>query len=267
MAILNTTPDSFSDGGSYYQSQSLSFDLCRRRIEQIVQEGAAIIDVGGESTRPGAQPIGIAEEMDRVLPLVEILQQYDVVVSVDTSSPELMLEAAKLGAGLINDIRALQKDGALEAAAASQLPVCLMHMQGDPTTMQVQPEYKDVVNDVVEFFQQRIAACEKVGISSDKLLLDPGFGFGKNLQHNRKLMQHLAEFQSFKIPLLVGVSRKRMLGDILAGRPVDDRVTASAAMALLAVQRGAWIVRVHDVKETADVLKVLQFIEQEGNNE
>lgn len=262
MAVLNTTPDSFSDGGSYYQSQQLNFDLCRRRVEQMLAEGASIIDVGGESTRPGAKAITLAEEMDRVLPILEFLQDCDVVASVDTSSPELMREAAKLGAGLINDIRALQKPQALQAAAETGLPVCLMHMQGEPGTMQNNPHYDNVLAEVSEFFQQRIAACLEAGIKKENILLDPGFGFGKNLQHNRELMQGLQQLQSFEMPLLVGVSRKSMLGEILSGRTVEDRVVASVAMAMLAVQRGAWIARVHDVKETTDALKVLQFIEQ-----
>lgn len=261
MAILNTTPDSFSDGGSYYQSQQLNFDLCRRRIEQMLAEGASIIDVGGESTRPGAKAITLAEEMDRVLPVLEFLKGSDAVASVDTSSPELMREAAKLGAGLINDIRALQAPHALQAAAETGLPVCLMHMQGEPSTMQNNPCYQDVLGEVTEFFQQRVAACVAAGIKKENILLDPGFGFGKSLQHNRELMQNLAQLKKLTMPLLVGVSRKRMLGEILSGRAVEDRVVASAAMAMLAVQRGAWIVRVHDVKETADALSVLQFAE------
>lgn len=259
MAIVNTTPDSFSDGGSYYQAQSLDMDLCRRRIDQAIAEGASIIDIGGESTRPGAQAISLAEEMDRVLPAVEYLSDANVVVSVDTSAPELMREAAKLGAGLINDIRALTRPHALEIAADLDLPVCLMHMQGEPGTMQNNPQYNDVCADVVRFFQQRIAVCEQAGIKKEHILLDPGFGFGKNLMHNQQLMQNLQRLAVGGLALLVGVSRKRMLGEILSGRDVSDRVTASAAMAMLAVQKGAWIVRVHDVKETSDALKVLQF--------
>lgn len=259
MAIVNTTPDSFSDGGSYYQAQSLDMDLCRRRIDQAIAEGASIIDIGGESTRPGAQAISLAEEMDRVLPAAEYLSDANVVVSVDTSSPELMREAAKLGAGLINDIRALTRPHTLETAADLDLPVCLMHMQGEPGTMQNNPQYNDVCADVVRFFQQRIAAFEQAGIKKEHILLDPSFGFGKNLMHNQQLMQNLQQLAVDGLALLVGVSRKRMLGEILSGRDVSDRVTASAAMAMLAVQKGAWIVRVHDVKETSDALKVLQF--------
>ncbi|PIE37681.1 MAG: dihydropteroate synthase [Gammaproteobacteria bacterium] len=254
MGILNITPDSFADGGRFCSGDSVAVSAAAAQAELMVRQGASIIDIGGESTRPGAAPVSVQQEMDRVLPVLERLTGVlDAVISVDTSTPELMREAAKLGAGLLNDVRALTRPGALQAAADTGLPVCLMHMQGTPDTMQQAPEYDDVVADVRCFFGQRIAACEGAGISKQRLLLDPGFGFGKNINHNLTLLRHLAVLSDDGLPLLVGLSRKSMI-DHLLGRKVSERLAASIALAVLAVERGAAIVRVHDVQETADAV-------------
>jgi dihydropteroate synthase len=256
MGILNTTPDSFSDGGHCYQNGKFSLQLACSHARQMLVDGAAIIDVGGESTRPGAAPVSAQEELDRVVPLVEALvSDCNAVVSVDTSTPVVIKEAAAAGASLINDVRALCREGALAAAKASGLPVCLMHMQGEPQTMQVNPEYRDPVVDVCDFLQQRIAACRAVGIAPEQLLLDPGFGFGKTLDHNLALLRRLPELAALGYPVLVGLSRKSMLGTLLQ-REIDARLPGSLALALLAAQRGAAIIRVHDVAATADVLAV-----------
>ena len=254
MGVINTTPDSFSDGGTLYQRDQLDLEMALDRARQMVTSGATILDIGGESTRPGAAPVTAAEEMDRVLPLVEhIAAELDVVISVDTSNPALMREAAALGAGLINDVRALQREGALEAAAATGLPVCLMHMQGEPGSMQANPHYDDVVAEVSGFLQQRVQACEQAGITRDRLLLDPGFGFGKSVEHNLALLKDLPRLASTGLPLLVGLSRKSLIGKLL-GREVDERLPASLALAVLAAERGAAIIRTHDVRETSDAL-------------
>lgn len=255
MGILNVTPDSFSDGGKYN-----SLDNALRQAETMVSAGASFIDVGGESTRPGAKEVSLQEEMDRVLPVVEQLAgQLDVVVSVDSSSPELLSEAASLGMGLINDVRALQRDGALQVAANVDLPVCLMHMQGSPQTMQDNPNYQDAVSDVADFFHQRIGACIEAGINKEKLILDPGFGFGKTLTHNLMLLKRLKDFESFDLPLLVGISRKSMLG-ALTEKNVDERLSASLSAAVISVLHGANIIRVHDVSETIDAIKIAQAV-------
>lgn len=260
MGILNTTPDSFSDGGRYYTNNQLSLDLVIRRAEQMLQEGAKIIDVGGESTRPGAPAVSEQEELDRVIPVVEaIVNQLGALVSVDTSTARVITESAKSGAGLINDVRALQRPGALEAAVAARLPVCLMHMQGEPDTMQNNPSYDDVVAQVLSFLQARTAACLAAGIAQDQILLDPGFGFGKTLAHNLALLRRLPEIARIGYPVLVGMSRKSMVAQLL-GRPVDQRLAGSLALAMLAAERGAAIIRVHDVAPTADVLKVLAAV-------
>ncbi len=260
MGILNTTPDSFSDGGSLFQGQNVSLDKVLFKAEAMVRDGAAILDVGGESTRPGAAPVTLEEEMSRVIPVVEAInRELDVVVSVDTSSASLIKEAVGAGAGMINDVRALQSPGALSAAADSGLPVCLMHMQGKPVTMQVQPEYKGVVEDVGEFLLRRVSACNEAGIASDQIILDPGFGFGKTLEHNLDLLRHLEAFVSTGMPVLVGFSRKSMIGNVL-GRDVDKRLAGSLALALLSVQSGARIVRVHDVAETSDVINMYRAV-------
>lgn len=260
MGILNTTPDSFSDGGSYYKNHRLSLDLAVRRAEQMLAEGAQIIDIGGESTRPGAPVVSEQEELERVVPVVEaVAGKLGALVSVDTSSAQVIRESARHGAGLINDVRALQRDGALAAAAAAGLPVCLMHMQGEPDTMQENPHYSDVVEQVSSFLQQRITDCLAAGIAREQILLDPGFGFGKTLAHNLALLQRLPEFARLGLPLLVGMSRKSMVAQLL-GRPVEQRLAGSLALALLAAERGASIIRVHDVAETVDVLKVLAAV-------
>lgn len=263
MGVVNVTPDSFSDGGTLFRSDQLDLDLALARAEQMVVAGAAILDIGGESTRPGAAPVGEAQEMDRVLPLVErISRELDVVISVDTSTPALMREAAQRGAGLINDVRALQRPGALEAAAATGLPVCLMHMQGDPGSMQTAPQYHDVVADVAEFLRQRIAACEMAGIARQKLVLDPGFGFGKTVAHNLALLNGLPLLADAGLPLLVGLSRKSLIGKLI-GREVDERLPASLALAVLAAERGAAIIRTHDVAETSDALAMFSALTEQ----
>ena len=261
MGVLNTTPDSFSDGGIVYSDDMLDVDSAVAAAEAMVAAGAAIIDVGGESTRPGAQPVSLQVEMDRVLPVVERLAgSVDAVISVDTSSPEVMLEAAARGAGMLNDVRALTRSGALQAAKETGLPVCLMHMQGSPASMQSAPRYADVVEEVLTFLRQRVVASEQAGISRDRLLLDPGFGFGKSVAHNLQLLAGLARLGEDGMPLLVGLSRKSLIG-YLTGREVHERMPASIALALLAAQRGASILRVHDVAETADALAMLNALE------
>lgn len=256
MGILNVTPDSFSDGGRFAMR-----DAALRHAESMVLAGAALIDVGGESTRPGAQVVSVAEELARVAPVVEaIAAELDVIVSVDTSTPEVITESAKLGAGLINDVRSLQRDGALQAAAATGLPVCLMHMRGEPTTMQQNPQYDDVLGAVADFLRERLAICEAAGISAERVVLDPGFGFAKTLEHNLSLFRRMPALQVFGLPLLVGVSRKSMIGAVL-GREVDGRLYGSLALAALAVAKGASILRVHDVAETVDVVRMVAAVE------
>ncbi|MFD1215604.1 dihydropteroate synthase [Microbulbifer celer] len=261
MGILNTTPDSFSDGGSYYAQGGLDLELALRRAEQICSEGGAIIDIGGESTRPGAATVTEQQELERVVPVVEaIAQRLDVVISVDTSTPAVMRESASAGAGLINDVRALKRDGALETAAETGLPVCVMHMQGEPGSMQSNPEYTDVVAEVRAFLDERLAACIAAGIPRERVIYDPGFGFGKNDEHNLTLLRRQRELAPEDIPLLVGMSRKSMIGRLL-DRPVDERLPGSLALAMLSAQRGAGIIRVHDVAETVDVLKLQQMVD------
>lgn len=256
MGILNVTPDSFSDGGRYN-----TLEAALQRAIEMHSAGASLIDIGGESTRPGAAKVGVQQELDRVAPLVELIaRECDVVVSVDTSSPEVMTETARLGAGLINDVRALQREGALAAATATGLPVCLMHMRGEPQTMQDEPHYADVAAEVAEFLQARVAACVQAGISTDRIILDPGFGFAKNTQHNYELFKRLPELLNLQYPLLVGVSRKSMIGHIL-NQPVDQRLYGSLALAVMALERGAKILRVHDVEQTMDVLKIFNAVQ------
>jgi len=264
MGVLNTTPDSFSDGGSYYAAGSLDLSLVLRRAEQMLGEGAAILDVGGESTRPGACPVSEQEELDRVIPVVEaICSHFGAIVSVDTSTPAVMHIAAEAGAGLINDVRALERPGALEAAAQTGLPVCLMHMQGQPGSMQKAPSYMNVVEEVAAYLEQRVAACEGQGIVRERLILDPGFGFGKTDEHNLALLRGLSQLASFNMPILAGLSRKSMIGRLLQ-REVDKRLPGSLALAMMAAQRGANILRVHDVAETVDVLRLQQMIDCEN---
>lgn len=260
MGILNITPDSFSDGGSYYQTGYLSLDLVLKRAEQMLAEGADILDVGGESTRPGATIVSEQEELDRVIPVVEALvEKLGAVVSVDTSTASVIRESAQKGAGIINDVRALMREGALIAAAETGLPICLMHMQGHPQTMQNAPRYEDVVAEVIDFLQLRINACLAAGITKERILVDPGFGFGKTLAHNLALLARLSELAVLESPVLVGLSRKSMLGQLL-NRGVDERLPGSLALALAAAERGAAIIRVHDVAATKDVLSVYSAV-------
>lgn len=265
MAVLNVTPDSFSDGGNYFIRQKLDVGLCCQQVEKMLAQGATIIDVGGESTRPGAVPVSVDEEMDRVMPVIQAIRQYDAVISLDSSSPQVMAEAAKSGIGLINDVRALQREGALSVAVENNLPVCLMHMQGQPMSMQEKPEYNDVFDEVSGFFAQRITACVAAGIVKKNLLIDPGFGFGKTLEHNIKLLSGLARFRQLGVPLLVGLSRKSMISQLLGNKPVDQRLAGSLALAVIAVEQGAWIVRAHDIKETVDVVKIASEIMRAKN--
>ncbi|MBB3167556.1 dihydropteroate synthase [Simiduia aestuariiviva] len=258
MGIINITPDSFSDGGRFYTS-NLQLDRVVDEAAKMVAAGATFLDVGGESTRPGAASVTEQEELERVIPVIETLaSRFPAIVSVDTSRANVMVAAAKAGATLINDVRALTEPGALAAAASVGLPVCLMHMQGNPQTMQAAPTYSDVVVDVQHFLRDRMQACIDAGIGSDSILLDPGFGFGKSLEHNLALFRALPEFSAIA-PVLVGVSRKTMVGAI-CDKPVDGRLAGSLGLALLAAQSGAAILRVHDVAETCDLLKVLRAV-------
>ncbi|MGI0118351.1 dihydropteroate synthase [Zooshikella sp. RANM57] len=256
MGILNVTPDSFSDGGQYCR-----LDKALQHAERMIDAGASIIDIGGESTRPGADSVTVQAELDRVLPVLSALKQrFDIVVSVDTSTPEVMREAAQLGAGLINDVRALNRDSALTVAADLTIPICLMHMLGEPATMQQFARYDDVVDEVIAYLQQRVDICIEHGIKKQRLLIDPGFGFSKTLDHNLLLLKHLSKLQQLELPLLVGLSRKRMIGDVL-GKPVSERLFGSLALAAWSVLHGAHIVRVHDVAETVDVIRMLNAIQ------
>ncbi|XCW72390.1 dihydropteroate synthase [Kosakonia cowanii] len=253
MGILNVTPDSFSDGGSHN-----TLIEAVKHANLMINAGATIVDIGGESTRPGAAEVSVEEELARVIPVVEaIAQRFEVWISVDTSKPEVIREAARAGAHIINDIRSLTEPGALEAAAQTGLPVCLMHMQGQPKTMQEAPKYEDVFTDVNRFFVENIARCERAGIAKEKLLLDPGFGFGKNLSHNYALLARLGEFHHFGMPLLVGMSRKTMIGQLLNVGPTE-RLSGSLACAVIAAMQGAQIIRVHDVKETVEAMRVVE---------
>lgn len=251
MGIVNVTPDSFADGGKHDTTE-----LAVAHAMTLAGQGADILDVGGESTRPGAKEVSVQEELDRVVPVIErLVRSTPLPVCVDTSKPEVMRAAVAAGAGMINDVFALRREGALDAAAELKVPVCLMHMQGEPATMQDDPRYEDVVADIHGFFTQRLFACEMAGIDRKKLLVDPGFGFGKKLEHNLRLLRQLTRFVELGVPVLAGLSRKGMIGD-LTGRPVDERLVGSTVAALIAVQNGAAIVRVHDVAATVDALAV-----------
>jgi len=259
MGILNVTPDSFSDGGHYALREA-----ALKRAEQMVAEGVDIIDIGGESTRPGAQPVNESDEIERVVPLIEVITaRFNIPVSVDTSKAGVISAAVAAGAAMINDVRALREPGALEAAVQAGVPVCLMHMQGEPRTMQSAPVYNNVTEDVYSFLKQRMDVCIAAGIPKERLLIDPGFGFGKSLAHNLTLLKELNRFKALGVPLLVGVSRKSMIGTIL-NKPVDDRLYGSLAAAALALWQGAAVIRVHDVAETVDVMKVCSAVMNEG---
>ncbi|MCP3848920.1 MAG: dihydropteroate synthase [Gammaproteobacteria bacterium] len=262
MGILNVTPDSFSDGGLF-----TNLDNALRQAETMALDGAQILDIGGESTRPGAKPVSSSEELERVIPIIEKLhQELDVIISIDTSKALVMTEAAKAGAGLINDVMALQDEGALEAAQATGLPVCLMHMKGKPRTMQVDPQYNDVVEEVTDFLLQRVEQCVQQGIAKEQIVIDPGFGFGKTLEHNISLFKHLNNFEKLGFPVLVGASRKTMIGQI-TGKEVNKRMAGSIALAAIAAAHkdascdaSPMIIRVHDVAETVDAIKVAQAL-------
>lgn len=262
MGILNLTPDSFSDGGSYQHLDSAVISALA-----MLKNGATIIDIGGESTRPGAPDVALEEELSRVIPVIKaIREKSDCIISIDTSKAEVMRQAVHAGADIINDVRALQEPNALATAAELGVPVCLMHMQGQPRTMQANPQYIDLINDIKQFFVERIAECEKAGITRDKIILDPGFGFGKTLAHNYQILKYIDEFKIMGCEVLAGLSRKSMIGNLL-GRDVDQRLAGSVAGALIAAQKGAKIIRVHDVTETADALNVWRACEQGITNE
>jgi dihydropteroate synthase len=255
MGVVNVTPDSFSDGGRHLQR-----DAALAHARQLIEEGADMLDIGGESTRPGAEPVGVQQELDRVLPVFEGLRGAPVPLSVDTRKPEVMQAAMAAGADMVNDINALREPGALAAVVSSDAAVCLMHMQGNPENMQFEPHYRDVMSEVMTFLRMRIATVQAAGIAQERIVIDPGFGFGKTLAHNIALLRGLGVFTALGVPLLAGLSRKSMLGAI-TGQPVEQRLAASVAAAMLAVQHGASIVRAHDVRATVDALKVWQAVE------
>jgi len=256
MGIVNVTPDSFSDGGKFVQS-----DLAVEHALKLIDEGADILDIGGESTRPNAEPVGLQEELDRVLPVVEALaDQVTVPLSIDTYKPAVMQAAIDAGVSIVNDIKALQETGALEVVAQSTVGICLMHMQGSPRTMQLNPFYNDVVEEVKNFLIDKASFCERAGIDKTRIVLDPGFGFGKSRSHNISLIQALSSFKDLGFPLLVGLSRKSVLGQ-MTGHDVDARVYASVAAAVISAMKGARILRVHDVKATVEALRVVAAIE------
>ena len=257
MGILNVTPDSFSDGGRFNSRESA---LVRAR--QMVNDGASFIDVGGESTRPGANEVSTQEELDRVCPVVEaIAKELDTVISVDTSNPVVMAETARLGAGLINDVRALQREGAPEVAAKAGIPVCIMHIQGEPDSMQDDPRYRNVRREVSSFLTERMRVVEQAGVGPENIILDPGFGFGKSVEHNYQLLASLEQLHILGHPLLVGVSRKSMLGAV-TGRDVNERLPASLAAATISAMKGASILRVHDVRETVDAVRIVTAVKE-----
>ena len=256
MGIVNITPDSFSDGGAFLDAQR-AVDHAHR----LVEEGADLLDLGAESTRPGAAPVSADEELDRLLPVLTALARLEVPISIDTSKPVVMREAMQAGAAMINDVNAFRAAGAIEALAKTAAALCVMHMRGEPRTMQAHPTYVDVVGEVDAFLRERIAALADAGVAHDRIAIDPGFGFGKNLDHNLALLRALQQFSSAGVAVLVGLSRKSMLGNI-TGRPAHERLPASIAAALLAVERGAQIVRVHDVAATRDALAILAAVQR-----
>ncbi|MFW8589411.1 dihydropteroate synthase [Glaciecola sp. 2405UD65-10] len=259
MGILNVTPDSFSDGGKFTSASS-----ALKHALDMVNSGATFIDVGGESTRPGAKELSVQEELDRVLPVVELLNaELDTIISIDTSKPQVMLAAVEAGASLINDVRALSVPNALETAAhlakSHGVPSCIMHMQGSPQNMQEAPEYNDVVAEIVAFFEKRLAQLIKAGFSSEQIIIDPGFGFGKTLGHNYAILNHLRQFTDLGLPVLAGMSRKSMIGNVI-NKPVDERLAGDIAASTIAAINGANIIRVHDVQQTADAMKIVQMV-------
>src|SRR6056300_128916 len=255
MGVLNVTPDSFSDGGQFTQKE-----IAIHRAIEMVNQGADIIDIGGESTRPGASEVSLEEEFLRTIPIIESLRQkIKQTISIDTSKPEVMKAAIEAGASLVNDVNALQNPGALENVCDTQADVCLMHMQGKPRTMQQNPKYKNVIDDIKDFFDQRIFACKEYGIDESRIILDPGFGFGKTFEHNLEILNRFGEFRSFGLRLLSGLSRKSMIGAMLNNAEVSDRVIGSVTAAIITVQNGADIIRVHDVFETQDALDILSY--------
>ncbi|MGL1050805.1 dihydropteroate synthase [Vibrio vulnificus] len=255
MGILNVTPDSFSDGGQFN-----ALDAALVQAERMIAAGVSIIDIGGESTRPGAPEVSLEEELKRVIPAIQaIRQKHDVWISIDTSKAEVMKQAIEAGADLINDVRALQEPGALAVAAKAQVPICLMHMQGQPRSMQHNPSYQDVLKEVSEFLEERVAACEEAGIAKELLILDPGFGFGKTIEHNYHLLAHLEAFHQLGLPILAGMSRKSMVFKLLNKKPAECMV-ASVTCATIAAMKGAQIIRVHDVEETVEAMRVIQMM-------
>jgi dihydropteroate synthase len=261
MGVLNVTPDSFSDGGAFNMLES---GLSQAAL--MLSEGADIIDIGGESTRPGAKAVTVQQELDRVIPVIEaVFKRFDTIVSIDTSKAQVMKEAINAGASLINDVRALQENGALDTAVKANVPVCLMHMQGQPRLMQQNPCYDDVVKDVMTFLQDRISVCRKAGIAENQIIVDPGFGFGKSIEHNYQILANLERFHELNVPVMAGMSRKSMIGNLLQ-RKIDQRLAGNIATATIAAQKGAQIIRVHDVKETLDAVKVVNIINAYRNN-
>lgn len=257
MGILNVTPDSFSDGGKFNR-----FDHALKQAEQMISNGVDIIDIGGESTRPGAVEVSVQDELARVIPLLKAIKShFDIKVSIDTSKAEVMAESITYDADMINDVRALQNKGCTEVVAQSDIAVCLMHMQGMPRTMQENPQYNDIIGDILGFFKQRILCCEQSGINKGRLVLDPGFGFGKTLAHNYQTLAQFAQFRTLGLPILAGISRKSMIGNLL-NRDVNERLAGSLAAAIVAVQQGASIIRVHDVQESVDAINVLKAVAQ-----
>lgn len=256
MGILNVTPDSFSDGGQYNQ-----LDYAMKRALQMQVQGAEVIDIGGESTRPGATPVSLDEELSRVIPVIEKIREHsDVAISIDTSKPLLMQAAIDAGASMVNDVNALQAGGALEVCVETQIPVCLMHKQGAPETMQNNPQYQDVVDEVKQYLEKRVSSCIAAGLSKENIIIDPGFGFGKSLQNNLFLLKEINQFCALDYPVLVGISRKSMFG-MLLDRDVGERLVASTSAAVIAYQKGARFFRVHDVAETCDALKLCAAVD------
>lgn len=255
MGILNVTPDSFSDGGKFD-----TVDNALTQAKRMIEAGVTIIDIGGESTRPGAPDVALEEELQRVIPVITAIRQHsDVWISIDTSKAEVMRQAIAAGADIINDVRALQEPGALDVAAQAGLPICLMHMQGQPRTMQANPHYEDLVKEVGEFLLERVEACEQVGIKREQLILDPGFGFGKTLEHNYHMLAHLEAFHQFGLPILAGMSRKSMLFKLLDKAPAEC-IAASVSCATIAAMKGAQIIRVHDFEQTLDAMKIVSMV-------